>query len=710
VKTVTKSGRLSAILFAALTLFPSLAHAIDCSGLPTTFTGNEFPTGNFFSNFQNPCYLIPMVMDASSFTDLNDTDWHIVYSVDSSYQLIVLGDFPNSRYFSVTAYDDHSLISQAILDTNIVPLTSGYVNPFQPGVPYAPGQQYALAVNFGGTPGTLETGCMMNGFNVSVNSLDATQRHQGMNWNTDAGFLQQSPIPPVHIVDTPDHTNPPVNGYMLARAYVDIDLSDPTTVPSVIVRDVASGCAYPAAYAIQTLKIVSTSKSATSILDQAQFNAHQVYNSYLPSFCYAKDPRSSADFSRLREGGSGPNPFSPYVYAATPANLPTTLATKGEAMRIRLRLPTTPPTPCTDGCSRSGNEQVRYLGLSFDGGTDTLASVKDSDFTQDAQGYATLIVGTGASIPSWITPANGYTFLDLTTSAGYQSLVGLEIREIVPSSTFACSAQNVAYRTTVYTSEGSLMGDYLPVVDYPLAATLPQKASKLTGPSSCGTLPIGVPATSPACGLLPVNPTAVSAIPAPAPGESPVAVQPLPPITLSGAGFGFLPNGLPFTGNSNYLQVTDLTQNWSAGSAGNPCNLSVSYWNDNRIEAVANVDQNGLCPLAVGDQLAVSIQNPQGGSAPVTSILTVGPGVNYTLGSAAVSVGSAAGNNTVELTAAAPWSAASNAAWLHLSPASASGMGSAAIQFSYDANASRGARTGTLTIAGLTFTVAQAGK
>src|SRR5450759_2922368 len=37
------------------------------------------------------------------------------------------------------------------------------------------------------------------------------------------------------------------------------------------------------------------------------------------------------------------------------------LASAGEVIRMRFRLPTTPPTPCTNGCSRSGNEQMRYM-------------------------------------------------------------------------------------------------------------------------------------------------------------------------------------------------------------------------------------------------------------------------------------------------------------------------------------------------------------
>jgi len=700
----------ASILFAGLSLWGGLAHAQNCSNLPTQFNGGEFPSGDFFTNFQNSCYMIPLAPQGPSKTDLNDTYWQIFYKVDPRYQLIVVGSFPNARFFSLTANDDHYQASQAILDTNIVPLTSSYVNPYQPGTPYAEGQQYAVPLNFGGTPGTLETGCMMNAYNVGVNSLDATLRHQGMNWNTDPGFFTATPGAPLHIVDTPQHTNPPVAGYLMVRAYMDINPTDPTTIPSVIVRDVASGCAYPAAYALQTLEVVSQ-KVSTSWLNQPQLQAHEAYDAnYLPWLCYAANSQNALSWSRGGEFVKFPNTYSSYLNAVVPAGLPATLAAAGEVMRLRLRLPITPPTPCTNGCSRSGNEQVRYVGLSFyPPNGDGLASLADSAFTTDSNGHATLIVGTGATIPAWITPANGYTFLNLAAISGYQNLSSLEIRNILPSNTFGCSPQVVPYKTSIYTPAGSMIGDYLPVVDYPLAASLPQQASELVGPNSCGVLPAGVPAFSPACAVLPANPTTISSIPAPASGESPIAIQPLPPITLSGEGFGFLPNGLPFIGNSNYLQVTDLTQNWSAGLSGNPCNLSVGYWADNRIELVANVDQDGLCPLAVGDQLTVSVWNPQTGSGPVTSTLAVAPDVSYALAASSALAGSAAGNGTVELITAGPWTAISNASWLHLSSGSTTGVGSVLIQYAYDANSNPAPQTGTLTIAGLTFSVIQAG-
>jgi hypothetical protein len=273
------------------------------------------------------------------------------------------------------------------------------------------------------------------------------------------------------------------------------------------------------------------------------------------------------------------------------------------------------------------------MSLSFENPNGvTLASLADSSFVQDPNGYATLIVGTGATIPSWITAANGYAFLDLTALAGYQSLKSLVLRNILPSPSFQCAGQVVPYNTTVYTppprgSIGSagVMGDYLPFVDYPLAASLPQAAQPLIGPNQCAVFPPGRPARAPSCGVVPPQGIDINSIPSQAPGGSPIAVQPAPPITLNGGGFGLFPNGLPYTGDSTFLEVTNITRNWTAGYTGSPCTVSVTNWAADVIELNANVNQNGACPLTAGDQLNISVWNPQRLTGPVTATVTVAP-------------------------------------------------------------------------------------
>jgi DNA-binding beta-propeller fold protein YncE len=91
--------------------------------------------------------------------------------------------------------------------------------------------------------------------------------------------------------------------------------------------------------------------------------------------------------------------------------------------------------------------------------------------------------------------------------------------------------------------------------------------------------------------------------------------------------------------------------------------------------------------------------------------ITPPPPSTTTLATNALLVGPAAGSDSVVLEtrpATAGWTAAANDAWLHLSLANQSGNGSTNVVFSYDANTGA-TRSGTLTIAGQTLTVTQAG-
>lgn len=66
------------------------------------------------------------------------------------------------------------------------------------------------------------------------------------------------------------------------------------------------------------------------------------------------------------------------------------------------------------------------------------------------------------------------------------------------------------------------------------------------------------------------------------------------------------------------------------------------------------------------------------------------------------------GSTTVSVGTTCAWTAASNASWLAIT-AGASGSGGGTVTFSVAANSATTSRTGTLTIAGKTFTVTQAG-
>jgi hypothetical protein len=95
-------------------------------------------------------------------------------------------------------------------------------------------------------------------------------------------------------------------------------------------------------------------------------------------------------------------------------------------------------------------------------------------------------------------------------------------------------------------------------------------------------------------------------------------------MTIVGGGFGDLPDAVPYTGVSNYLEIHDTTQGWDAGYGTDVCTVSISSWASNRIQLVANVNQNGLCPLAAGDQLTVTVWNPQSMKSAVFPVVVSG--------------------------------------------------------------------------------------
>ena len=239
-----------------------------------------------------------------------------------------------------------------------------------------------------------------------------------------------------------------------------------------------------------------------------------------------------------------------------------------------------------------GLEQMRYMSLSFRNPDGTVfATLADNAFTVDANGYATLIVGTGAPIPSL-----GHARERIHISGpDHSTLVSrpwsqITMRHMIPAGTFTCAGQFVPYKLNAQTPAGSLMSDYEPVADYPVAAILPPVAAPLVGPDACNVLPAGDPGIHPACGVFaPVTP-AITAVVTEChlPTCAYSVEQPKPPITIMGAGFGVFPNGFPFAGVSNYLRITDTTQNWVAGYTGSACRVSISSWDTERIQLQAN--------------------------------------------------------------------------------------------------------------------------
>jgi sugar lactone lactonase YvrE len=125
--------------------------------------------------------------------------------------------------------------------------------------------------------------------------------------------------------------------------------------------------------------------------------------------------------------------------------------------------------------------------------------------------------------------------------------------------------------------------------------------------------------------------------------------------------------------------------------------------------SVCTVSGTTVTLVAVG---VCTIQATQTGGLDYTAAAPVNQSFEVTfqaLGASSLLVGSAGGSSSVELTYGGAWTATSNASFLNVSAGSASGAGNAVVAFTCDPFTGTGTRTGTLTIAGFTVTVTQAG-
>jgi hypothetical protein len=135
--------------FALLAAMCCAAQSVDCNNPPP-----PDPAKTFLQNFLNACYAIELhkaTPSGNSMTDLDQSYAGFFYHVNPKYELILIGEFPQSRYMSITADDSHHTTSATIHDADIRPLLPAHVNPFTPGVPYREDQLYTVAMQFGGT-------------------------------------------------------------------------------------------------------------------------------------------------------------------------------------------------------------------------------------------------------------------------------------------------------------------------------------------------------------------------------------------------------------------------------------------------------------------------------------------------------------------------------------------------------------------------------
>jgi hypothetical protein len=210
-----------------------------------------------------------------------------------------------------------------------------------------------------------------------------------------------------------------------------------------------------------------------------------------------------------------------------------------------------------------------------------------------------------------------------------------------------------------------------------------------------GSATVGYQFTANSGGAYRAGTLTIAGIPFVVTQANPICVFTVTPTTLS-LGAGELPSGQltvtpsnslctwTATSSASWLRLTGATTGVGAGTV--PYAVSANTGTTTR---TATIEVNG--------QRFVVTQN---GVAPCTS---------YALSQTTVGVGSAASNNAITVTTAGTcgWTATSSVGWITF-PQGAAGAGTGALAFTVAANPANTARTGVVTVAGLTLVITQA--
>jgi len=153
------------------------------------------------------------------------------------------------------------------------------------------------------------------------------------------------------------------------------------------------------------------------------------------------------------------------------------------------------------------------------------------------------------------------------------------------------------------------------------------------------------------------------------------------------------------SGSGNFNVTTSSGCSWTA--------IASDTW----IHTSSSGSGNGTVSYTIDANPSISLRTGTLTIAGQTFTVTqAGVSCTYSLSISSTSVGSSGGNGSVDVTASGgcTWSASSSASWITITSDS-SGTGNGTINYSVLANTDRSSRTETMTIAGQTFTVSQAG-
>jgi hypothetical protein len=161
----------------------------------------------------------------------------------------------------------------------------------------------------------------------------------------------------------------------------------------------------------------------------------------------------------------------------------------------------------------------------------------------------------------------------------------------------------------------------------------------------------------------------------------------------------------------NLTSGSTATIGFSAANSSDPDGDPLSYrWQIDGVQVSTTRDFSYTVGQGTHSVL-LTVTDSQGASSQASGTIVVNvQSCTYTISPTSASFGASGGSGTVSVSAPAgcSWTATSNASWITITGGS-SGSGSGTVTYSVAPNSGASSRTGTMTIAGQTFTVYQSG-
>lgn len=325
-------------------------------------------------------------------------------------ELLIIGEYTNSRSLNFTNYDNHLVETDKILDLDLAPISDYYSNPFstiysENRFPFYMDRPnyYAIKIRLGDTfvdEDLVHPRFSLSNYNVDVNLIDGTRRHgYDQRWMLKDVFGEPfCEFQPEH------HPGPNLGGQFAIRRYGDKTPKEMQLHffrPVVILRETSTGCPIPfragaaeewVEYEI-TRRVVTNERHGEHIpgsLQTGHVEAHKrhgnLWNGYFHSIVPAEagGPELVLDPFNPLVSWKRSKPYSPilnpfvgitagrFFYDYMPAyNAEYSNPVEGDPLVLvaHVKIPTEPGFPCDDpdpdGCPGAVGSELRYWSLTL---------------------------------------------------------------------------------------------------------------------------------------------------------------------------------------------------------------------------------------------------------------------------------------------------------------------------------------------------------